>query len=299
VTPLRPTARRRLRPRRPAAVLFVSLLVITTLAGVSRPVLAAASSVLQARFRIPASARELIVVSSPTYDPPGYLASFRTFARASASSPWKLVSGPWQAETGRGHSSQPGARVTAQHLLGLLDRSDDLRQLRQPGRPARPFTTVSCAVTGGTRTVLEPVQPVRARAVRDDAAVRIVIRGSVDRLQRLRLLRRDRLQPRPDHRGPNAPGSGIFLHAWENGPTHGCVALPLPISCWCCDGSILPSVPSSRSGALPRSPRAAAVLRRPPPFSGARHRFQRLALGADHAPSGTACRQRPVPDAAD
>ena len=28
--------------------------------------------------------------------------------------------------------------------------------------------------------------------------------------------------------GPNAPGSGIFLHAWENGPTHGCVALGVP-----------------------------------------------------------------------
>ena len=31
----------------------------------------------------------------------------------------------------------------------------------------------------------------------------------------------------PTVSGRNAPGSGIFLHAWVNGPTAGCVALPL------------------------------------------------------------------------
>lgn len=28
--------------------------------------------------------------------------------------------------------------------------------------------------------------------------------------------------------GADAPGSGIFLHAWVAGPTQGCIALPVP-----------------------------------------------------------------------
>jgi L,D-peptidoglycan transpeptidase YkuD (ErfK/YbiS/YcfS/YnhG family) len=30
----------------------------------------------------------------------------------------------------------------------------------------------------------------------------------------------------PTVSGPDAPGAGIFLHAWMDGPTEGCVALP-------------------------------------------------------------------------
>ncbi len=32
----------------------------------------------------------------------------------------------------------------------------------------------------------------------------------------------------PTTSGPDAPGSGIFLHAWMGEPTEGCVALPIP-----------------------------------------------------------------------
>ena len=32
----------------------------------------------------------------------------------------------------------------------------------------------------------------------------------------------------PTISGPDAPGSGIFLHAWMEGPTEGCVALHIP-----------------------------------------------------------------------
>jgi L,D-peptidoglycan transpeptidase YkuD (ErfK/YbiS/YcfS/YnhG family) len=31
----------------------------------------------------------------------------------------------------------------------------------------------------------------------------------------------------PTVSGPDAPGAGIFLHAWMDGPTEGCVALPV------------------------------------------------------------------------
>jgi len=51
------------------------------------------------RFGIPATADELIVVSSPTYDPaaPGYLAELRAYRRPSPGSPWRLAWGPWTA----------------------------------------------------------------------------------------------------------------------------------------------------------------------------------------------------------
>jgi L,D-peptidoglycan transpeptidase YkuD (ErfK/YbiS/YcfS/YnhG family) len=31
----------------------------------------------------------------------------------------------------------------------------------------------------------------------------------------------------PTVAGSNAPGSGIFLHAWMDAPTEGCIALPI------------------------------------------------------------------------
>jgi len=62
-----------------------------------------------AAMAVPRSANQLIVVSSPTDDPPGYLATLRTYQRASPQSPWRLVFGPWQAETGSGHLLAAGA----------------------------------------------------------------------------------------------------------------------------------------------------------------------------------------------
>ncbi|MGO9957363.1 MAG: hypothetical protein ACLP50_15580, partial [Solirubrobacteraceae bacterium] len=57
------------------------------------------------RFRVPADADQLVVVSSPTYEPaaPGYLAVLRTYERAGHSSPWRPVFPAWPAETGYGH----------------------------------------------------------------------------------------------------------------------------------------------------------------------------------------------------
>ena len=41
------------------------------------------------RFHIPARARELVVVSRSSYDPPDYLATLRAYTRPSASAPWR------------------------------------------------------------------------------------------------------------------------------------------------------------------------------------------------------------------
>ena len=100
VAPL-PSAASRRRARRVRAI-AASVLAVAGLACSAGPARARSPQASGSRFSIPASARQLIVVSSPTYDPPDYLASFRSFQRASASSPWKPVFAAWQAEIGSG-----------------------------------------------------------------------------------------------------------------------------------------------------------------------------------------------------
>ncbi len=183
------------------------------------------------RLQVPADAEQLIVVSSPTTDPPapGYLASLRAYERASSSSPWRAVFGTWQAETGSGHllaaderregdhatpigvfgigaamygnEPDPGGLHYAYHRLVCGDWWDEDPYSPQYNR----FVHVRCGSTPPfaawsealwTETVAYPYFA--------------VIQFNMD----------------PTVRGADAPGSGIFLHSWVAGATEGCVALP-------------------------------------------------------------------------
>src|ERR1700678_434845 len=84
-------------PTAKCAMLAVGLVAVGGLVSAS-PALALGSD----SFTIPSSAEQLIVVSSRTYDPRGYLARFETFQRANASSRWKQVFPAWRAEIGAG-----------------------------------------------------------------------------------------------------------------------------------------------------------------------------------------------------
>jgi L,D-peptidoglycan transpeptidase YkuD (ErfK/YbiS/YcfS/YnhG family) len=190
---------------------------------------AASSEASGARFSIPVSARQLIVVSSPTYDPPSYLASFASFERASASSPWKRVFGVWQAEIGSGeirdvrregdhatptgvyplgltmygNEPNPGGLHEAYHHLVCGDWWDEDPYSSQYNR----FVHAPCSSTPPFAAWSEPLWT-ETRAYPYFA----VIDYNDD----------------PTIAGPDAPGSGIFLHAWMDEPTEGCVALPVP-----------------------------------------------------------------------
>jgi L,D-peptidoglycan transpeptidase YkuD (ErfK/YbiS/YcfS/YnhG family) len=181
------------------------------------------------RFSIPASARQLIVVSSPTYDPDDYLASFRSFQRASASSPWKPVLAAWQAEIGSGelrdvrregdhatptgvypfgltmygNEPNPGGLHEAYHRLTCGDWWDEDPYSAQYNR----FVHVPCSSTPPFAAWSEALWT-ETRAYPYFA----VIDYNDD----------------PTISGPSAPGSGIFLHAWMGEPTEGCVALHIP-----------------------------------------------------------------------
>jgi L,D-peptidoglycan transpeptidase YkuD (ErfK/YbiS/YcfS/YnhG family) len=185
----------------------------------------------QARLRAPASARQLIVVSSPTDDPPapGYLATLRAYRRVGSRSRWRPVFGPWQAETGSGHlrawrDRREGDHATPVGVFGIGVTMYGVRP--NPGRlhyayhrlvcgdwwdedPYSPrynrFVWVPCGITPGFAAWSEPLWR---------ATVAYTYFAVID------------FNLRPIRRGANALGSGIFLHSWVGGATEGCVALP-------------------------------------------------------------------------
>ncbi len=213
--------------------------MVAAVAGLAGPVAARAATpapipstaARTARLAIPADARELIVVSSPTDDPPapGYLATLRTFERADRASPWRPVFAAWPAETGSGHLLPAAARREGDHAtpIGVFGigptmygTEPDPGGLRYPYHQLvcgdwwdedpfsayyNRFVHVACGVTPSfaawsealwTETVAYPYFA--------------VIEFNAD----------------PIRSGPDAPGSGIFLHSWVGGATEGCVALP-------------------------------------------------------------------------
>ena len=188
------------------------------------------------RLTIPRPARELVVVSSPTADPPGSqaIATLRAYARARrqgrlARAHWRLVFGPWAVETGAGHlvpaarrregdAATPvgvfsfgqtiyGNRPNPQglhyryHRLVCGDWWDEDRYSPRYNR----FVHVRCGTTPGFAAVSEALWT-ETLAYPYFALIDFNIA--------------------PIRRGTAAPGSGIFLHSWIGSTTHGCIALP-------------------------------------------------------------------------
>jgi gamma-D-glutamyl-L-lysine dipeptidyl-peptidase len=177
---------------------------------------------------IPSRANQMIVVSSPTDDPPGYLATLRVYQRAGPASPWRLVFGPWEAETGSGHLLSAGARREGDHAtpIGVFGIGGTMY-----GNQANPgglrydyhrlacgdwwdedpysaqynrFVHVPCGVTPSFASWSEPLWT-ETVAYPYFAVVQFNMNPTRD--------------------GANALGSGIFLHSWVGGATEGCVAL--------------------------------------------------------------------------
>lgn len=180
------------------------------------------------RFHIPSRVRQLIVVSSPSRDPAGHLATLRAYHRAAAGSPWKLRFGPWRAEIGYaglrhrrhegdgstptgvygleatlyGNRSQPSGLHLRYHHLGCGDWWDEDPYSPQYNR----FVHVACGTQPPFATGSEALW-----TEQQAYPYFAVLRFNVD----------------PVRGGAGAPGSGIFLHAWVGGATAGCVALPV------------------------------------------------------------------------
>jgi gamma-D-glutamyl-L-lysine dipeptidyl-peptidase len=200
------------------------LAAVVALVAVAHPAPAHATT-----LTIPASADQLIVVSSPTADPPEYLATLRTYERANQHARWRLMFGPWQAETGSGHLLPAGARREGDHAtpigvfgIGATMYGNDpnpgglhyaYHRLRcgdwwdeDPHSPRyNRFVHVACGVTPGFAAWSEPLWT--ETVAYPYFAV-------------------TQFNMNPIRRGADALGSGIFLHSWVGGATEGCVALP-------------------------------------------------------------------------
>ena len=180
------------------------------------------------RFSVPASAGQLVVVSSPRRDPAGHLATLRGYRRAGPAASWRRAFGPWTVEIGssglrdirrEGDGSTPtgvfafGARIygiqpntgglhAAYRRLGCGDWWDE-----DPFSPRyNRFVHVACNSSppfgAGSEALWRQETAYPYFAVID-------------------------FNEHPTIAGAHARGSGIFLHAWVGGPTEGCVALPV------------------------------------------------------------------------
>jgi L,D-peptidoglycan transpeptidase YkuD (ErfK/YbiS/YcfS/YnhG family) len=193
----------------------------------SAALLLAAPAAGQARLTIPAQADQLIVISAPTPAPAHYLATFRAYARANAGSLWRPAFGPWPAETGYGHLRRHRREGDGSTPIGVFGIAPTMYgNDRRPSGVRYRYHRLVC----GDSWDEDPFSPRYNRFVH-------VPCGTTPgfALWSERLWTETTAYPyfavltfntAPIVRGPEAPGSGIFLHSWVEGPTAGCVALP-------------------------------------------------------------------------
>lgn len=178
-------------------------------------------------FSIPSSAQQLIVVSSATYRPPGYLARFQTFQRARPSTPWKPVFAGWRAEIGSGDlvdARHFGDYATPTGVFGIGARMYGNQP--DPGGLHYAYHRLVC----GDWWDEDPYSPEYNDFVHVPCETRPSFASSSEALwtesRAYPYLAVLQTNNDPTIGGPHAPGAGIFLHHWMNAPTEGCVALP-------------------------------------------------------------------------
>jgi cell wall-associated NlpC family hydrolase/L,D-peptidoglycan transpeptidase YkuD (ErfK/YbiS/YcfS/YnhG family) len=180
------------------------------------------------RLAIPSSANQLIVVSSPTDDPPGYLATLRVYQRAGPASPWRLVFGPWEAETGSGRLLSAGARREGDHAtpIGVFGVAGTMYGNQpNPGGLHYDYHRLAC----GDWWDEDPYSPQYNRFVHVPCGVTPEFAPWSEPLWTETVaypyFAVVQFNMNPTRGGANALGSGIFLHSWVGGATEGCVAL--------------------------------------------------------------------------
>jgi L,D-peptidoglycan transpeptidase YkuD (ErfK/YbiS/YcfS/YnhG family) len=226
VLPPAAALRRRVRHDGFVAAVVLGAVGLACVAGSAR---AATSHSSASHFSIPASARQLIVVSSPTYDPPEHLASFRSFQRSNAFSPWEPVFPAWQAEIGSGelrNVRREGDHATPTGVypfgLTLYGSEPNPRGLHEPYHrlvcgdwwDEDPYSVAYNRFVHVTCDSTPPFASWSEALWTETTAYPYL--AVID------------YNDDPTISGPQAPGSGIFLHAWMGAPTEGCVALHIP-----------------------------------------------------------------------
>jgi L,D-peptidoglycan transpeptidase YkuD (ErfK/YbiS/YcfS/YnhG family) len=210
----------RLVIRRAATAFIACAVAILVLSGSS----SAASGVDTGLRAVPRSSRELIVVTAPRAS--ATAGTLTAEVRSAPGAPWRRVLGPWPVELGRGGLSAHrhegdgttplGVFAIAPTLYGNAPQPHGLRERyrrlgcgdwwdEDPGSARyNRFVVVPCGVTPGFATGSEALWT-ETVAYPYFAVIEF--------------------NAHPIRRGRDAPGSGIFLHSWEDAPTAGCVAI--------------------------------------------------------------------------
>jgi L,D-peptidoglycan transpeptidase YkuD (ErfK/YbiS/YcfS/YnhG family) len=216
-----------------AALTAVAILMASTAtqASAAAAVTEARPANAAARFSIPASADQLIVISSPNDDPPapGYLATLRTYQRASGDSPWRAVFPAWRAETGSGHLLEASERREGDHAtpIGVFGVGATIYgNAPNPGGLSYPYHHLAC----GDWWDEDPYSAqyndfvhVSCDATPPFADWSEALWTETVAYPYFAVLQ---FNESPVVSGANAPGAGIFLHSWVGTATEGCVALP-------------------------------------------------------------------------
>ena len=165
-------------------------------AGQATPAVARAAG-----MAIPSSANQLIVVSSPTDDPPDYLGhaprlrarepnlAVAPRVRPMASRDWLGPSATRRRAAG-GRPRDPGR--------GVRHRQHHVRKRAESRRPSLRLPPPGMRRLVGRRPALAAVQPVRPRGLRCDAVVRVVVGAVVDGDRRVPVFRGCSVQHEPD-----------------------------------------------------------------------------------------------------
>lgn len=186
----------------------------------------AAAARADPRFVLPPRADQLIVVSSPTYDPPDGIATFRAYERSGPRSRWRQVFGGWPAETGYGHLRDvrregDGSTPTGVYGFGATMYGND----PQPPGLHYAYRQLAC----GDWWDEDPYSPRYNKFVHVACGVNPAFAPGSEALWQETVaypyFAVVQFNTDPVVGGADAPGSGIFLHSWVGAPTAGCIAL--------------------------------------------------------------------------
>lgn len=205
-----------------------TIVVVILLAAILGLAMAAVKARAATRLEVPASAGQLLVVSSPTSDPPGGVATLRAYSRSGAGAPWRQTFGPWPAETGAGHLLAAAARREGDHAtpigvfgIGLTMYGNQ----PNPGGLHYAYHQLGC----GDWWDEDPYSSRYNQFVQAPCGRTPKFAGWSEALWESPVaysyLAVIRFNMSPTIRGSGARGSGIFLHNWVGAPTEGCVAL--------------------------------------------------------------------------
>jgi L,D-peptidoglycan transpeptidase YkuD (ErfK/YbiS/YcfS/YnhG family) len=215
-----------------AAVAALGALVPSVAAHAAPMVLTSATHPARAaaRFSIPATADQLIVVSSPNDDPPPPedLATLRTYQRANGSSPWRAVFPAWQAETGSGHLLQASKRREGDHAtpIGVFGIGATMYgNAPNPGGLSYPYHHLVCGDWWDEDPYSSQYNDFVHRSCDAEPEFADWSEALWTETVAYPYFAVIRFNESPTVSGPNAPGAGIFLHSWVGAATEGCVAL--------------------------------------------------------------------------